>query len=132
MKTQIDRAPRDLNGIASDQNVVKIMLLYFQKNYGFPVLRSTRNVQKSILLLLDSKAYEYDTKCTQFREITLYTKKCQLSFCRRPNSPVDHCRRMYHAGFIDRAYALGINRSNMFPTPTVYNSFSRASIICGP
>ena len=36
-------------------------------------------------------------------------------------------RRMYHAGFIDRAYALGINRSNMFPTPTVLHA--RASII---
>ena len=53
MRTQTDRAPRDLNEIASDQNVVKIMLLYFQKNYGFPMLRSTQNDEKSLLLLLD-------------------------------------------------------------------------------
>ena len=49
MRTQTDPAPRDLNGISSDQNVVKIMLLYFQKNYGFPMLRSTQNDEKSIL-----------------------------------------------------------------------------------
>ena len=48
MRTQTDPAPRDLNGIASDQNHVKIMLRYFQKNYGFPMFRSTQNVQKSI------------------------------------------------------------------------------------
>ena len=48
MRTQTDRAPRDLNEIASDQNVVKIMLLYFQKNYGFPMLRSTQNDEKSL------------------------------------------------------------------------------------
>ena len=53
MRTQTDRAPRDLNEIASDQNVVKIMLLYFQKNYGFPMLRSTQNDEKSLLLLSD-------------------------------------------------------------------------------
>ena len=51
MRTQTDRAPRDLNEIASDQNVVKIMLLYFQKNYGFPMLRSTQDDQ--------SLAYEH-------------------------------------------------------------------------
>ena len=50
MRTQTDRAPRDLNGIASDPNVVTIMLLYFQKNYGFPMLRSTQDDEKSILL----------------------------------------------------------------------------------
>ena len=54
MRTQTDRAPRDLNEIASDQNVVKIMLLYFQKNYGFPMLRSTQNDEKSKVLLLDA------------------------------------------------------------------------------
>ena len=54
MRTQTDPAPRDLNGIASDQNEVKIMLLYFQKNYGFPMLRSTQSDQKLALLLLDS------------------------------------------------------------------------------
>ena len=53
MRTQTDRAPRDLNGIASDQNVVKIMLLYFQKNYGFPMLRSTQNDEKLLLLFGD-------------------------------------------------------------------------------
>ena len=42
MRIQTDPAPRDLDGISSDQNEVKIMLLYFQKNYGFPMLRSTR------------------------------------------------------------------------------------------
>ena len=50
MRTQTDRAPRDLNGIASDQNEVKIMLLYFQKNCGFPMLRSTQNDEKLLLL----------------------------------------------------------------------------------
>ena len=54
MRTQTDPAPRDLNGISSDQNVVKIMLLYFQKNYGFPMLRSTQTDQNLILLWLDS------------------------------------------------------------------------------
>ena len=54
MRTQTDRAPRDFYGIASDQNEVKIMLLYFQKNYGFPMLRSTQSDQKLPLLLLDS------------------------------------------------------------------------------
>ena len=53
MRTQTDRAPRDFYGIASDQNEVKIMLLYFQKNYGFPMLRSTQNDEKSKVLLLD-------------------------------------------------------------------------------
>ena len=50
VRTQIDRAPRDLNGIASDQKQMGIMVIYFQKNYGFPMLRSTQNDQKSILL----------------------------------------------------------------------------------
>ena len=54
MRTQTDPAPRDLNGISSDQNVVKIMLLYFQKNYGFPMLRSTQNDEKLLLLWCDS------------------------------------------------------------------------------
>ena len=49
VRTQTDHAPRDLNGIASDQNVVKIMLLYFQKNYSFPMLR-TQNDEKLSLL----------------------------------------------------------------------------------
>ena len=52
MRTQTDRAPRDLNGIASDQNVVKIMVFYFPKIYGFPMLRSNRSDQ--ILELLSS------------------------------------------------------------------------------
>ena len=59
MRTQTDRAPRDLNEIASDQNVVKIMLLYFQKNYGFPMLRSTQNDQKSILLFKERSHFGY-------------------------------------------------------------------------
>ena len=50
MRTQTDRAPRDLNEIASDQNVVKIMVFYFPKIYGFPMLRSTQDDEKSILL----------------------------------------------------------------------------------
>ena len=50
MRTQTDRAPRDLNEIASDQNVVKIMVFYFPKIYGFPMLRSTRSNEKSIPL----------------------------------------------------------------------------------
>ena len=53
MRTQTDRAPRDFNGIASDQNVVKIMLLYFQKNYGFPMLRSTQSDENVEPLLCD-------------------------------------------------------------------------------
>ena len=53
MRTQTDRAPRDLNEIASDQNVVKIMLLYFQKNYGFPMLRSTQNDENVEPLFFD-------------------------------------------------------------------------------
>ena len=31
MRTQTDRAPRDLSGIASDQKQMKIMVIYFQK-----------------------------------------------------------------------------------------------------
>ena len=54
MRTQTDPAPRDLNLFASDQNEVKIMLLYFQKNYGFPMLRSTQNNEKSELLSADT------------------------------------------------------------------------------
>ena len=53
MRTQTDPALRDLNLFASDQNVVKIMLLYFQKNYGFPMLRSNRSDQSLILLSCD-------------------------------------------------------------------------------
>ena len=50
MGTQTDRAPRDFYEIASDQNVVKIMVFYFPKIYGFPMLRSTQDDEKSILL----------------------------------------------------------------------------------
>ena len=50
MRTQTDRAPRDLNEIASDQNVVKIMVFYFPKIYGFPMLRSTQDNEKSKVL----------------------------------------------------------------------------------
>ena len=54
MRTQTDRAPRDLNEIASDQNVVKIMVFYFPKIYGFPMLRSTQDNEKLKVLSLDS------------------------------------------------------------------------------
>ena len=36
--------------IPSDQKQMKIMFVYFQKNSGFPMLRSTQNDQKYILL----------------------------------------------------------------------------------
>ena len=52
VRTQTDRAPRDFCEIASDQNVVKIMVFYFPKIYGFPMLRSTQNDQKLLLNLL--------------------------------------------------------------------------------
>ena len=50
MRTQTDRAPRDLNEIASDQNVVKIMVFYFPKIYGFPMLQSTQDDENPIIL----------------------------------------------------------------------------------
>ena len=53
VRTQTDRAPRDFYEIASDQNVVKIMVFYFPKIYGFPMLRSTQDDEKSILLFWD-------------------------------------------------------------------------------
>ena len=50
VRTQTDRAPRDFYEIASDQNVVKIMVFYFPKIYGFPMLRSTQDNEKSKVL----------------------------------------------------------------------------------
>ena len=51
LRTQTDRAPRDFYEIASDQNVVKIMVFYFPKIYGFPMLRSMRGNEKLLLSL---------------------------------------------------------------------------------
>ena len=48
MQPKINRP--NLSLFASDQNVVKIMVLYFPKIYGFPMLRSTQRNEKSILL----------------------------------------------------------------------------------
>ena len=53
MRTQTDRAPRDFYEIASDQNVVKIMVFYFPKIYGFPMLRSTQSDESLCLLWCD-------------------------------------------------------------------------------
>ena len=53
LRTRTDRAPRDFYEIASDQNVVKIMVFYFPKIYGFPMLRSTQSDESLHLLWLD-------------------------------------------------------------------------------
>ena len=50
LRTRTDRAPRDLNIFCSSQNVVKIMVFYFPKICGFPMLRSTQDNEKSKVL----------------------------------------------------------------------------------
>ena len=50
VRTQTDRAPRDFYEMSSDQNVVKIMIFYFPKIYGFPMLRSTQDDENPIVL----------------------------------------------------------------------------------
>ena len=74
MRTQTDRAPRDLNEIASDQNVVKIMLVYFQKTMVSLCSGARKTMKSQNHFPLTAKPMNTTPNldiCTQFREMTL-------------------------------------------------------------